>query len=441
MASFNGLSEEKPRQIAARVLLQRQKATDYVEDLLESALQEQRLSSPDRGLCQALVYGVVRWQLTLDWLISRKTEGRTQKDALRVLLQLGLFQMFWLDRIPNHAAVHATVELVKQFGLAPQAGFVNAVLRGYARERDETRKLLRELKSTQPALAASHPDWLYERWRSRWDPGRAALLMEWNNSVPPTYARVNRLKTDPARLAARWDGEAVKFTATKWDWTGDEEVFRLDFHPPLSTLKSFHEGLFYVQDPSTLLAPRILDARPAESVLDLCAAPGGKTAYIAQLMENRGRITAQDRDPSRLDLIRENCARLGVTCAEASVAPSGVLAAPAKRFDRVLVDAPCSNTGVMGRRVELRWRVRPEEIERLRAAQLDLLRQAAPRVRPGGVLVYSTCSLEPEENRQVIEQFLAENSAFKLETERELLPFADRVDGAYVARLVTSASP
>jgi 16S rRNA (cytosine967-C5)-methyltransferase len=213
-------------------------------------------------------------------------------------------------------------------------------------------------------------------------------------------------------------------------------VFQLESHPPLAGLRSFRDGWFYVQDPSTLLAVSELDPLPAHVVLDLCAAPGGKTTYIAQRMQNRGRITAQDAQEDRLALIRENCTRLGVTCVEASVAPSGVLVNPAKKFDRVLVDAPCSNSGVMRRRVDLRWRIRPEEIERLRGEQLQVLRQAAPRVKPGGTLVYSTCSLEPEENGAVVKEFLAEHPLFKLEKERELLPFVEGVDGAYVAKLV-----
>ncbi len=394
------------------------------------------MSPADRGLCQTLVYGLVRWQMTLDWLIERKTEGRTQKEALRILLQLGLFQMFWLDRIPNHAAVHATVELVKRFGLGPQAGFVNAVLRGYAREREITQKLLKELKTTQPALGHSHPDWLVERWRARFTPEQTVQLMDWNNEPPPTYARVNRLKTDAAQLTARWEKERVKFAAAKWDWTEDGELFHLESHPPLATLRSFGEGLFYIQDPSTLLAARELDVKAGHSVLDLCAAPGGKTVYLAQLMGNRGSITAQDREESRLALVRENCTRLGVTCVEASVAPAGMITDPKRKFDRVLLDAPCSNTGVMRRRVELRWRVRSEEIERLRETQLELLQRAAPRLKQGGVLVYSTCSLEPEENGGVVQQFITTNPQFKLERERELLPFKDRSDGAYVAKMV-----
>jgi len=176
-----------------------------------------------------------------------------------------------------------------------------------------------------------------------------------------------------------------------------------------------------------------LNPRPGESILDLCAAPGGKTAYIAQLMQNQGRLIAHDTDPQRLKLIDENCARLGVTCAE-TVLPEALDLRPST-LDRVLVDAPCSNTGVMRRRVDLRWRIRPEEIRRLRKVQDELLRQAAPLLKPGGTLVYSTCSLEPEENRESIEQFLREQPDFRLADQRELLPFVDGVDGAYIARV------
>jgi 16S rRNA (cytosine967-C5)-methyltransferase len=441
MSLLRDVSEQKPRQIAVRILKERLSGEEYTENILEKELSKETISAVDRGLCQELVYGIARWQITLDWLIARKTEGRTQKDDLRVLLQLGLYQMFWLDRIPNHAAVHETVELAKNLGLGPQSGFVNAVLRTYTRERVETEKLLVDLKAAQPDVGYSHPEWLYQRWLARWGAEKAAQLMEWNNTPPPTFARINLLKTDAAKLVAQWESERVKFAARSWGWTGDGMVFQLDSHPSLAAMRSFQQGLFYVQDPSTLLAVQELDPQPGESVLDLCAAPGGKATVIAQRLQNRGRITAQDNQPERLDLIRENCTRLGITCVETSVAPSGIIPNPAKRFDRVLVDAPCSNTGVMRRRVDLRWRIRPEEIERLRTEQLELLRQAAPRLKPGGTMIYSTCSLEPEENTEVVKQFLAEQPQFKLELERELLPFVDGVDGAYVAKLTSAKTP
>lgn len=432
------MNREKPRQIAVQVLKERLAGWDYTEDLLDKALANARFSQADRALCQELVYGIARWQMTLDWLIARKTGGRDQKDLLRILLQLGLYQMFWLDRIPNHAAVHETVEIARQLGFGPQAGFVNAVLRGYTRERVETEKLLADLKLSQPHLGWSHPEWLCQRWTARWGAEKTIRLMEWNNSPAPIFARVNRLKTDAAKLTAQWEHERVKFAPCSYEWVEDGGVFRLDSHSPLAGLRSFKEGLFYIQDPGTLLAVAELAPQPAESILDLCAAPGGKTTFIAQQMQNRGRIAAQDIQPERLELVRENCARLGVTCVETSVAPAGVLVNPAKKFDRILVDAPCSNTGVMRRRIDLRWRIQPEEIQRLRAEQLKLLAQAAPRLKPGGMLVYSTCSLEPEENAEVLKEFVAAHSQFKLESERELLPFADAVDGAYVAKLVVN---
>ena len=473
MALLKLVSGQKPREIAARVLQQRCAGGKFIEDLLETALHGAQLSPADRALCQEITYGVVRWQATLDGLIARKTDGRGQKSALQNLLQLGLYQIFWLDRIPDHAAVNETVELAKQNGFGAQAGFVNAVLRGYLREHDETKKLLAGLKISQPALGWSHPEWLVARWQKRWGAERTAQLLEWNNTPPKTFARVNTLKFGragsplPAEhpqaengahgvtrptfenagdLLTRWRDENVEYDFVRRDWLEENLVFEMKSHPPLNSLASFRDGWFYIQDPGTLLAVCQLGPQPGETILDFCAAPGGKTTFIAQLMNNQGRVVAQDVSDERLKWIQENCARLGVTCVEiqraAGILPaglgkkdgtaSGTLAA---RFDRILVDAPCSNTGVMRRRVDLRWRIQPSEIERLRSAQLDLLKQAATQVKPGGVLVYSTCSLEPEENGEVVKQFLSERADFKLESERELLPFVDNVDGAYVAQL------
>ena len=514
---LNELTEQKPRQIAAEILQRRAAGTDYVEDLLESALARAHLSPPDRGLCQELVYGVVRWQAALDFLIGQKTPGRTQKTTLQNLLRLGLYQIFWLDRIPNHAAVNETVEQAKQSGFGPQAGFVNAILRGYLREFDSTKALLADLKTSQPHIGYSHPEWLVARWQKRWGIEKAGQLMEWNNTAPKTFARVNELRfrgenspismarieppnrnetndsvslsspkgglellgkqrkesagggsppraeragareslgrgeealrvygeetsadngrrlKDAGDLLTQWRDENVDYDFVRHDWLEENLVFELKSHPHVSKLASFQQGFFYIQDPSTLLAVRELNPQPGETILDLCAAPGGKLTYIAQLMRNNGRLIAHDTSPERLKMIEENCARLGVTIAQA-ILPSSLDPRPST-FDRVLLDAPCSNTGVMRRRVDLRWRIRPEEIERLRATQLDLLRQAAAHLKPGGTLVYSTCSLEPEENESVVREFLSGEPALRLDGQRELVPFVDATDGAYVARL------
>ena len=495
------MNGQNPREIAARVLGQRRPGGEFTENLLDRALKssssssssskissrtrtrsgdedEKRPSSADRGLCQELVYGVVRWQAALDWLIARKTGGRGQKPGLQNLLRLGLYQIFWLDRIPDPAAVHETVELAKHGGFGPQAGFINAILRGYLREAEATRKLLADLKVADPATGCSHPEWLVARWQKHLGVDKTAQLLEWNNTPPKTFARVNTLTWErwlPAGefqetntptgsrrswntgdLLARWREENVEYDFFRRDWLEENLVFEMKSHPSLNSLASFRDGWFYVQDPGTLLAALELGAQPGETVLDLCAAPGGKTTFLAQLMNNDGKIIACDISEERLKLLRENCDRLGVTCVEfcssrGNEAPSEkseignrkseinqsllTSAATKKGFDRILVDAPCSNTGVLRRRVDLRWRVSPAEISRLRQTQLDLLKLAANKLKPGGVLVYSTCSLEPEENSEVVKEFLREHPGFKLESERELLPFADNVDGAYIARL------
>ena len=455
------MNSQNPRQIAARVLSQRLTSGEFTENLLETALATARLSPADRGLCHELVCGVVRWQATLDRLIARKTTpGREPRPALVNLLRLGLYQIFWLDRIPPHAAVHETVEQAKRSGYVSQSGFINAILRAYLREFDEVKKILADMKISQPALGWSHPEWLVERWRKNFGDEKTRALLEWNNTPPKTFARVNTLKFrrdefhesqtenqsgtrgtrpsefgDAGELLTRWRDEGVEYDFCARDWTGENLAFELKAHPPLNSLGSFRAGWFYLQDPSTLLAPVLLGALPGETILDLCAAPGGKTTFIAQQMHNEGKIIAHDSFADRLKLIRENCTRLGVTCATA-IATFNFQPAT---FARILVDAPCSNTGVMRRRVDLRWLIQPQEIERLRATQLVLLNQAATVLKPGGVLVYSTCSLEPEENSELVKQFLAANAGFKLETERQLLPFADNVDGAYVARLKHSA--
>ena len=429
---------EKPREIACQVLLERESGKQYVENLLEAALANARLSSADRGLLQELVYGAVRWQATLDWLIARKTSSRTQKPALQILLRLALYQIFWLSRIPDHAAVHETVELAKHRGFGAQSGFVNAVLRSYLRERAETECLLGDLKVNEPALGYSHPQWLCERWEKRLGREQLIPLLQWNNSPPANFARVNTLRVDANQLREQWAREKVEAKLIPVEWSSSMLVFELQSFPPLATLKSFTDGWFYVQDPSTLLAVSELDAQPGETILDYCSAPGGKTTAIAERMKNMGRLVAHDTSPDRLRLVEENCTRLGVTCVK-TVVPSTLNSQPSTVFDRILIDAPCSNTGVMRRRVDLRWRICETEIARLRTTQLQLLRDAVPRLKPGGTLVYSTCSLEPEENSEVVHEFLTAYPQMHFQPERSLTPWEHNVDGAYVARFVRGA--
>jgi 16S rRNA (cytosine967-C5)-methyltransferase len=286
-------------------------------------------------------------------------------------------------------------------------------------------------------LAGSHPAWLAQRWTRRWGSEACCQLLDWNNRPPETFARVNTLKTDPGRLLDRWRlKENVEYDFIRRDWIQESLVFKLKAPPPLTSLRSFREGWFYVQDPSTLLSVSILDPHRNERILDLCAAPGGKATCIAQIVGNEALVIARDNSPTRLALVRENCDRLGASCVTPELCrPDGSTSDSSLRFDRVLIDAPCSNTGVLRRRVEARWRLRLEDLSLSARTQGQLLIQGASLLQPGGVLVYSTCSLEPEENQQVIRKFLADHPRFVLEQERELFPFRDHVDGAYVARL------
>jgi 16S rRNA (cytosine967-C5)-methyltransferase len=247
------------------------------------------------------------------------------------------------------------------------------------------------------------------------------------------------LRAEPEKLREQWAREQIEARLMPVEWADGTLVYELMSFPPLATLPSFKDGLFYIQDPSTLLAVAALDPKPGETVLDLCSAPGGKTAFMAERMENKGTVIAHDTAPERLKLVGENCRRLGVTCVTPAL-PSALHSHHAASFDRILVDAPCSNTGVMRRRVDLRWRIREAEIARLRDTQLKLLRETWPRLKPGGTLVYSTCSLESEENAEVVREFIKENPTMHLQRERSLTPWTDNTDGAYVAQLIKAVS-
>ena len=260
------------------VLLGRQKG-QYVEDLLGFALGKHSLKNDDRGFLQEIVYGVVRWELTLDWLIAQKTGGRLQKDLVQNLLRLALYQMFWLERVPSYAAVNETVEICKSRGLVPQAKFVNAVLRGFGREMEATRQKLEDLKKSRPAIGFSHPEWLSKRWEKSWGAENAPRLMEWNNSPPPVFVRANALRGSVEELLSMWEQEQVIVDEFSADWVPKKLIFRFKSHPPISNLRSFHEGRFYIQDPSTLLAPTMLDLFEGASVFDVCSAPGGKNYH------------------------------------------------------------------------------------------------------------------------------------------------------------------
>ena len=422
---------QKPREIAARLLREWEREPIPAETLLTEALPQ--LSGPDRGLCQELVLGVIRHRAWLDWLVEQKTEGRRQQPLAQILLRLGLYQIFQLDRVPDHAAVNETVNLARRHDLGNQAGFINAVLRNALREKSRWLERLAELRERQPAVGYSHPQWLVNRWQHRW-PDDTDALLKWNNQPALIYARRNTLRVTAEELEAQWMQEKVSFSPCDLPWLSPGLMYRIKAEGSPAALASFAEGQFYIQDPSTMASVQELDPRPGDNILDLCAAPGGKTTAIAQRMQDDGAVLAIDIDERRLDLLRDNAERLGVSCIQPKVLAQIDLK-NAGPFDRILIDAPCSNTGVMRRRVDVRWRLHARELPTLARTQLDLLKRAAPLLKRGGVLVYSTCSIEPEENEEVIAAFLRKHHDFHQENSRTLTPMKDGTDGAFVARL------
>lgn len=365
------------RAIAARVLLEAEKK--FVDEALE-AQRTAALSRRDRALLTTLVYGVTRRRRTLDWLIDRC--AKRVHPEIRQHLRVALFQMRYLTKIPRHAAVNEAVELAKGVSAA-SAGFVNAVLRKAA-----DLELPEDL-----GTRTSHPDWLIQRWRRF---KNLEEILEANNAVLPVTARPNPLQAPGAPFEIEGDPTA---------------------HP------GFAEGHFTVQDETSMKAAPLLAPRPGERVLDLCAAPGGKTTHLAELMEGKGLVVAVDL-PDRIRLVREAARRLRLDNIDC-IAGDGTSITFREPFDAILIDAPCSNTGVLARRPDARWRLREGDIAGAVEIQRKLLANAARLLKPGGRLVYSTCSLEPEENR-------IDLPGFRIVHEELILP-SKRASGGYLA--------
>ncbi len=335
---------------------------------------------------------------------------------MRDILRLGLYQIFLLDT-PEHAAVFETVEVAPK----RQRSFINAILRAALWRKDE----LSACVAAQPiSIQFSHPNFLIDRWQSEFGHEAVIDLCCWNNRPAPLYARINRTRISVRDFLRDHPGSFV---------VPDHENFVALTSVPVDSLA---RGECYVQDASTSLACRLLDPQPGDRVLDACAAPGGKTGYLAGLMENRGEIVACDRDRQRLTLLRENVHRLGISNVRFRQYDWLRGELNSSRFDKILLDAPCTNTGVMRRRVDVRWRLRPRDFDRMQKQQLAIARAVIPLLKAGGVFVYSTCSIEPEENDQVAEKISREFPDLKLDRMKTILPFRDGFDGAFAARFV-----
>src|SRR5579883_3410330 len=397
------------REVALEVLRRVDADGAWSGVLLRRALDRGELSAPDEALATDLTLGTLRHRAEVDWALAQvlRRPLETLPPAVRTVLRLGAYQILFLDRVPAAAACSESVELAKRVGHPGTVRLVNAVLRRLADLRPRVPE--DDGSAERIALRTSHPLWLVRRWIDRFGVEEARELCEANNRTPPSAIRLNTLRGEPERLAGLLEEAGVATRPSAFLPEGR----RIVAASREAREAAYRAGLCTPQDEGAMLVARLVAPRPGETVIDACAAPGGKTTHMAPLMENTGRIVACDVVPWKLEVVERQCERLGVTNVELRVLDAAHLGDEyPEAADRVLVDAPCSGLGVVRRRPEIKWRVRPEQLGALAARQRRILGGAARAVRPGGLLVYSVCTLEPEEGQEVIARFLDEHPEF-----------------------------
>ncbi len=430
---------------ALHILVRVERDRAFADIALEHALERARLDPRDAALCTEIVYGTLRWRRHLDWRLTPHLSRPLAKldPWVRALLRLTVYQLLFLDRVPRWAAVDEAVSVARLKSRVPgPAEFVNAVLRAFTRAPSPPRLPAEPVEAA--AMRWSFPDWMAARWIARYGLEEAERLMVALNERPPVSIRANTLRISRADLAARLRDEELAET----DPTALAPEGLTVRRGAVSRWAAFAAGWCSIQDEASMLIARLLGPEPGELVADVCAAPGTKTTHLAQLMDNRGRIVAMDPHAARLRLLAQAASRLGVSIVETHV--GGVAAVSGRwkhRCDRVLVDAPCSNLGVLRRNPDVKWKREEADLGRLAEKQRGILATAASLVKPGGRLVYATCSLEPEENEAVVHTFLASHRDWHLDPPADfpvppdadgmvrLLPHVHGTDGFTAVRL------
>lgn len=406
------------RDLAFKALWKWEKGNMLLDPLLDGLLSSSELSSLDRALVTELVNGTIKFKKRLDWILDLfLTKGMGSLDfQILSLLRLGSYQIIFSDRIPDFAAVDQTVNLAKVHLGQRWANLVNGVLRNIIRDRgDLPYPPLNKDPLSHISTYYSHPEWMVKRWLKRFGLEGTISLCQWNNQRPRLSIRLNSLKAKRESLEGRLLAEGIRFKRGRY--LGD--FYEVEEGNPLQ-IKAFSEGLFQVQDQSAGLAVLLLGPKPGEKIIDLCAAPGGKLCYIAQLTQGEGKIIGVDISSKRLKLVRENCQRLGIELLLLLKGDGRYI--QARSVDKVLIDAPCSGLGVLKKRADLRWKMTPQRIKKFVVLQRNLLQNGAELLKRGGLLVYSTCTIEPKENQLMVEGFLRENKRFKLERADSSIP-------------------
>lgn len=402
------MSNTSAREATLHILEQIDKNQSYSNLLVNHAIKKFNIKGPDVGLLTELTYGTIQRKLTLDFylqpFIKKKVEG-----WVRNLLRLSLYQMMYLDRVPERAAIHEAVEIAKKKGHKGIAGLVNGILRSIQRQGvpslDEIEDPVEKL-----SIETSHPYWLVKRWSEQFGIGKTRAMCETNLLPPVQTARVNTLLTTREEILKELEEAGI-----------DAEISTLipeGIHIKRGNIahtEAYKKGYLSIQDESSMLVAYALNPKPGERVLDMCAAPGGKTTHIAQKMNNEGTVVAMDLHPHKIKLINENAERLKITSIEGHALDGRKSHEKfdLQSFDRVLVDAPCSGLGVLRRKPDIKYAKKEQDLVSLTSIQLELLDAAVDMLKPGGILIYSTCTVDYEENNLTVTRLLEKNTVLK----------------------------
>jgi 16S rRNA (cytosine967-C5)-methyltransferase len=430
------------REAALEVLIRVEQDQAFSNLLLNQVLQANPMDRPDAALATELVYGTIQRLNTIDYYLKGfVSKGLAKLEPwVRSLLRLSVYQLQYLDRIPAHAAVNEAVAIAKRRGHQGISGMVNAVLRNIVRKKEEL-SIPAELDFVQRiALTHSHPEWMVARWLEQYGPEAAEKICQANNEPPKVSVRVNTILAERGRLIDEMHSMGIDARPS----TLSQDGIIVTGAGNMAHTSWFRDGLISIQDESSMLVAQMVAPEPGMQVLDCCAAPGGKTAHIAEKMRDQGRIWAADLHEHKRKLIEDQADRLKLECIETITEDARRLAErfPPESFDRILLDAPCSGLGVIRRKPDLKWVKQYADIEGISALQQELLQSVCSLLKPGGVLVYSTCTIEQNENEEVVQRFLEKNEAsFELDKSAEyqamrtILPFEHGSDGFFIARI------
>ena len=416
------------RQNAFKILNLVDESSRPLDAVMEEILPDGTFPSKrDRAFIQTLVYGVLRWRGRIDWIISHFSNIDIKRIDPKVLnaLRMGLFQIIFLDRVPASAAVNTSVELCKTVAEPYVVKFANAILRkaGVAHTEVPFPQFSQDPVASI-AATLSFPAWLVERWLKRFGPEECRALCSFINTIPPISVRVNELKTSREELRRALEQETDSTTPTRHAPMG---LSFINPRFPIAKMTAYQKGWFQVQDEAAQLVSLFLAPLPGEKIMDACAGLGGKTGHIAQLMGNKGRIIAVDKERRKLGLLRSEMMHLGISTVttrslDLALPPETGQDTPA--FDRILLDAPCSGLGVLRRNPDAKWAAAKQNLAPFRERQIDMLTNVAPQLKVNGTLLYTVCSMEPEENEKVVEAFVQTHPGFMVDTDRETIPDA-----------------